>query len=138
MTPLVDLNSESLESAIIEDVETLPTSRTAKAYVAGLFLDQARGQRIVDFSKDSIVLAHIEVRKLADIDKAQQIGDWALWVSTWFPGHVAASVSLVETFGRLSYHRCYRLVPSWRVYEELADSLPDIIRHLKRRALSAP
>jgi hypothetical protein len=108
----------------------LPATRTARSYVTGLFLNQARSTRAVDFSRRSLVLSYISQR---DFAQSQDLADWVLWALSWVPTSVRDHRELAESLGRLSYYRCYRLVPSWRVYEELADNLPVYARHLSAK-----
>lgn len=109
-------------------VAPLPTNRLTKAYIIGVFADLARGSSYVqDLSKESLVLRHLAGGAFTE---AQATGDWVLWVLTWFPAAVADHRDVVETIGQLAYLRCYRLVPTWRVYDELADQLPTYVRRL--------
>lgn len=103
-------------------VNDLPATRATKAYISGLFLAQS-GARGVDLSKTSLTLAFQQARETYDFEKSQQLGDYVLWILSWYPQAVAAHRTLVETFGRLSYAHCFKRVPTWRVYEELADQL---------------
>ena len=112
-------------------VDQLPATREAKAYIQGLFLDQADPKQAIDLSKESIVLNHIGLKRYA-LNELQRIGDWVLWVLSWFPRSVAQHREVVENLGRLNYLRCYRLVPSWKVYEELGDMLPVYTSRLYR------
>lgn len=113
-----------------ERVQKLPASPKTRAYIQGLFIDQTLPARNVDFSKESMVLAHMEAG--ISLIERQSLGDWSLWVLSWFPKSVERYRDVVETLGRLNYLRCYRLVPSWTVYEELADQLPTFVRLLYR------
>lgn len=111
-------------------IDVLPATRPTKAYLTGLFIDQARPHRMVDLSRESLVRAHIEAQRHADFERAQAIADWSLWLLSLYPAFVTGHREVVETLGQISYHRCYRLIPSWRVYEECADNLPSFTRRL--------
>lgn len=102
-------------------------SGTAKAYLSGLFADQAH--KPIDLSKDSLVLTYYGIRRTVDLTSLQSLGDWVLWTSTVFPEGVA---EIAESLGRLCYYRCYRLVPAWVVYEELADNMPTLVSQLRQ------
>ena len=103
-------------------VTKLEASREAKAYILGLFQDQII--KPCDYSKESIVLTYKHAISSYNVEFIQSIGDWVFWVETFYYDHIKDNKAVTESFGRLSYYRCYRLVPSWSVYEELADNLP--------------
>ena len=105
---------------------TLAATRAARAYIAGLFVQQA--VRPVDYSRESIVLAYAAGPDFAGL---QALGDWVLWVDTVMPGALDGCREVAQSIGRLSYHRCYRRVPEWRVYEELGDNLPRLVHQLR-------
>lgn len=130
---------ETLTSMMETLVARTSATRRAKAYMSGLFIKQARSARVVDFSDQSLVLAHIERRGSYDLDAAQRLGDWVLWMLSFFPAHAGKHRELAETLGRLNYLRCYKLVPSWTVYEEFSDMLPVYTRDLclARKAMHA-
>lgn len=103
----------------------LTATRTARAYLAGLFAAPP------DLSDRSLVLTYAEVRSLRDLVSLQALGDWVLWVDAVHPEAQASYRALAHSLGRASYYRCYRLVPEWRVYEELADCLPGLVVELQ-------
>lgn len=115
------------------EMATIPASQTARAYVLGLFLDQARAARIVDLSRESVVLMYLQALERHEFSEAQRLGDWALWVLSWFPENARGHREVVETLGQINYYRCYRQVPTWVVYEELADTLPSLVRQVHKR-----
>lgn len=114
-------------------VTSLPATQQAKAYIIGVFTNQAKSIHIVDFSDQSLVLAYVQLsraqRQFVDLTSAQKLGDWIFWLLSFFPEHTKQR-KLAETIGQLSYLHCYRLVPSWAVYEELSDMLPIYTRQL--------
>lgn len=110
-------------------VAPLAASPIAKAYISGLFADQAT--KPVDLSKESVVLTFAAAKRSHDFQVLQSIGDWVLWVDTFFPAAIAQSLEVTESIGRISYYRCSRLLPDWRVYEELGDTLPIIVPQLR-------
>lgn len=109
----------------------LPANRTTRAYVTGVFVDQVR--RPIDLSRESLVLLY---SANPDYTTAQHIADWVLWTLTWYPDALEPYRATVETIGRLAYLRCYRTVPTWRVFDELADCLPwyvDVLQEAVRQ-----
>jgi len=123
-----------VHSYFAECFQTLPASPVARAYLTGLFTQQAVNP--IDYSKASLVLTYAQVRSVRDLETLQAVGDWVLWVDTMLPAHQATYREAAQSIGRASYYRCYRLVREWRVYEELADTLPRIVNQL--RVLTKP
>ena len=106
-------------------VELLRAAPVVCAYVAGLFAAP------VDLSGTSLVLQYAEVCNQYDLRRLQALGDWVLWVEAVLPEANANHHAVVQAVGQASYYRCYRLVPEWRVYEELADTLPTLVAQLR-------
>ena len=111
-----------LERYFSNRFDTLPASNIARAYLTGLFSQQAF--RPIDFSDESVVLQYADIRQRHDLERLQRLADWIMWVASYSPESIADHLEVTESIGRASYYRCYRLVPGWRVYEELADNLP--------------
>lgn len=117
-----------------ERLGDLPQSLETKAYVVSVFT-RFVGTSVDDMSDESVVLAFMRAQETADFGGFQRIGDWVLWVETFMPDAVKDKRQVVETFGRLAYARCFRLLKKqWPLYEELADDLPRLTR-LARRSL---
>lgn len=114
-----------------EKLSDLPASRPTRAYVTDLFTKQAVSERAIDYSQDSVVLAYAEVRAQRDLETLQALGDWVLWVDSVLPGALEGFREASRAVAQASYYRCYQLVPEWRLYEELADTLPSLIRHTR-------
>jgi len=123
----------SLRDLFAARVADLNATRTARAYIEGVFNSQVPSERAVDLSRESVVLAYARVRERFDFEQAQRLADWILWNLSWFPESVSGHREVVESLGRLSYYRCYRIIPSWIVFDELADELPRFVRELAQR-----
>lgn len=106
-------------SWLIPTLETLPVSREVRAYTVST-LERFAIDPGGDMSRESIVLAYAGAASFPDF---QRIGDWILFRASLYP---TPEDPAAITFGRLAYARCYSLVRSWRVYDELADGLPQI------------
>lgn len=101
---------------------TVPVSDEVKVYV----IDVLSKPKLCDMSRESVVLAQSRAKSFVDY---QHIGDWALWIGSY--NNPGMNIRIIETMGRLSYGSCYRLLGRrLRVYEELADELPTITRHV--------
>lgn len=85
------------------------------AYIINVFSNLHK----VDLSKDSITLLFADAREKRDFYKYQQIGDWLFFLQSWVPN--SDNTELYHNMGRISYYSCYRIVNSWKLYEELAD-----------------
>jgi hypothetical protein len=110
----------------------LPHSPETIAYVVGV-LGKRRWDDD-DLSNRSVVLAYQEASLKGDFASLQRIGDWVLFVDSVMPDHIKDVRECVETMGRLSYYRCFRLMGGkWRIYEELADELPTLAEIVRRR-----
>lgn len=106
------------------------------AYVVGVL---SRVRYETDMSKESVVLAFHDARFTGNFATFQRIGDWALWLGSFHPSTMKNNCNVIETFGRLSYHACHRIMQGqWVIYEELADELPNIVErvNLKLKPLS--
>lgn len=104
------------------------------AYVAGVLKAQANPRPQENMAGRSVVLAYGEAREKDDFAEYQRIGDWVLFVNVIMPESIEHEREAVTTIGRLSYYSCYRLIHyKWDVYEELADQLPKLAMHVRRK-----
>lgn len=107
----------------------LRCGRETRAYVVNVLAGH-----IDDMSHESVVLAYHDAALTGNFATFQRIGDWSLWVSAIHPHQNQGQRDLVETFGRLSYFACHRIMRGqWRLYEELADELPAIVYDIRCR-----
>jgi hypothetical protein len=123
---------KGLDAWFAERLRGLPYRPETLAYVAGVLKALGHPRPGDDLSDQSIVLLYADARRTGDFASFQRIGDWTIWVNAVMPQAVTGVEGVVETLGRLSYYTCYRLMPGWVVYEELADELPRItarVRH---------
>ena len=104
------------------------------AYVTGVLKAQGRPREGDCMAGQSIVLAYSQARCSGDFVQYQRIGDWVLFLDVVLPDSIKDEREAVETIGRLSYLACYRLIRyKWDVYEELADQLPSLAMHVRRK-----
>jgi hypothetical protein len=131
----MDLIVRHLDRWFAERLQGLKCSPEALAYVAGV-LARTRWDG-ADMSRQSITLAFQDAAVSRDFEGFQRLGDWVLFVDTMYPDHFQLNREIVETFGRRSYYSCHQILRGqWRLYEELADRLPNIAAGA-RRLLSA-
>lgn len=116
---------QRLDSWFEDRLRTMKCGDDTRAYVIGVLSKYKKS--IDDMSEESIVLQYMEAQRCGAFERFQRIGDWVLFSTTIHPESIASNRDVALTFGRLSYHRCHRLVQgTWPVYEELADDLPRI------------
>ena len=122
----------AVQELFADRLQGLPVSAEVNAYVVGVL-----GKRRWDednMCQQSLVLAYQAAALSGDFTAFQRIGDWVLWVDSVMPAHVKETHDVVQNLGRLSYYRCYRMMGGrWKVYEELADELPALVQHVRRR-----
>jgi hypothetical protein len=115
-----------------ERLTGIPASPEAVAYVVGVL-----GKRKwdgEDLSNQSVLLAYLDANERGDFVGFQRIGDWVLFIDSVMPAHFNGVREFVESVGRLSYYRCFRLMgQQWRVYEELADEFPRLVTSVRKR-----
>jgi hypothetical protein len=129
---MMELIVSRLDRWFAERLRGLQYSPEALAYVAGIL--STKKWDLADMSNESVVLAYQGAQLSGDFSAFQRIGDWVLFVDAVHPQHFNGVRDTVETLGRLSYYRCYRLMGGqWRVYEELADELPLLAAKVRRR-----
>lgn len=116
---------------LTEVTSDLDVSPEARAYTVST-LDRISRDPQLDMSRESIVLSYAAAGGFPDF---QRIGDWVLFKASVLP---TEDDGLIVDFGRLAYARCYRLVRSWRVYDELSDDLPRVVRSLRGAVRRAP
>jgi len=101
------------------------------AYIVGVLKEQSHHKEL---RERSIILAYQDAIARRDFAAYQQLGDWILWVDVVLPASIKDNRQLFETIGRLSYYACYRMLYNkWDLYEELADRLPVIAKHVRDR-----
>ena len=102
----------------------VPCSPEARAYVVSVF-KQYGLRNDTDLSKRSVVLEYVEAVSRSDFETYRRLGDWVMWRTTVLPDK--ETFELEQTFGRLSYLACDRILrKQWHLYEELADEMPRI------------
>jgi hypothetical protein len=121
-----------LDKWFAERLTGLRYSPETLAYVAGVLSNRRWEQD--NLSNQSVVLAFNEAQQRGDFAGFQRIGDWILFIDAIHPQHFDGIRETVETLGRLSYYRCFRIMNGkWRLYEELADELPSLAAKVRKR-----
>lgn len=127
---IIKLNN--LEDFFIEKVKSLPISREdTKAYVTSTFVKYKNTTS--DLSKKSLTIEFSEAKSNWSFSKFQEIGDWILWAESMFPTALNdASKEYYHTLGQICFYKCYIITKrNWKVFEEIADTLPNIIYYFQ-------
>jgi hypothetical protein len=136
MSNIVDVHLR-LDEWFSERLRGLRFSEETLAYVVGVLRTLGHPCDGDDLSKRSIVLEYIDASARGEFIGFQRIGDWVLWVNVVMPEAVVNDKSVVETFGRLSYRACNRILRGkWHVYEELADELPVLVVKVRQKLVA--
>jgi len=97
-----------------------------KAYILGIY----GKYKTIDFdlSKDSVTLLFSQAQDKKDFFIYQNLGDWIFYTKSIFPEYLKeASEEYYNNIARLSYYNCYRIMKTWKVYEQLADEFPLLV-----------
>lgn len=108
------------------EIGDIGVSRETRAYLIST-LDRVSRDPGLDMSDSSIILSYASAAGFPDF---QRIGDWVLFRTSILP---TENDRIAIDFGRLAYARCYRIVRSWRVYDELSDDLPRVVRSIRSK-----
>ena len=89
-----------------------------------------------DMSKDSVTLMFAQARDKQDFLAYQNLGDWIFYTKSIFPTFLGdASENYYNNIAQLSYYNCYRMVRSWKIYEELSDEFPILTKKIREKFL---
>lgn len=116
-----------------EILNDLKCHRDTKAYIIGIYGKYKTAE--FDLSKDSVTAVFSQARSNQDFSTYQNLGDWIFFANTIAPTHLQfASKDYYDTVARLSYYSCYRLINrQWKLFEELADSFPQLEARVKKK-----
>lgn len=108
-------------------LNNLHASRETRSYIINVF---SKVNNDNDLSKKSLTLEYHEAKLKYSFEKFQTVADWILFVEVFFPNCLHdASKEYYYALGQNSYYFCYRIVnKQWKLYEELADQLPKLIK----------
>ena len=120
-----------LDTWFSERLKTLRYDVIIQAYITSVLLKFKTSTDA--FARDeSVVLAFHDAKQSGSFVAYQRIGDWILFVDSFYPESIKSNQDVVESIGQLSYYACYRLLKrQWHVYERLADELPTIAKEIR-------
>jgi hypothetical protein len=125
-------NYENLTKFFEEKLHDLRCQRDTKAYIIGIY---GRYKNVeYDFSKNSITILYSQAKEQNSFFMYQNIGDWLFLTSSMFPESLKyASKEYYNNIAQLSYYRCYKLMKTWKVYEELSDEFVGLTSEIKSK-----
>ncbi len=135
------MNEQTLMSITLIDflsaqIKSLPKCQeSTKSYIINVFSQPNMGEN--DFSKSSITLLYSNAKFAPNFSKFQRLGDWLLFVKSLFPASLScASSEYYEAIAQDCYYKCYKLInKTWPIFEELADTFPQIVTNLQHLLL---
>lgn len=107
------------------DLKNVRASEEARAYITNLLTQFITTTRL-DVSRTSLVLELAALTERFDFARAQRLGDGVTWLLIFAREHCEVP-RVAVSIGQSAYAMCYRVMRSWRVFEELADTLPGLI-----------
>jgi hypothetical protein len=113
-----------------EILNDLECQQDTKAYIIGIYGKYKTSQ--FDLSKDSATLLLAQARAKQDFLIYQNLGDWLFFSKSMFPESLKnASENYYDNVAKLSYYSCYRIIKTWRIYEELADEFVTLTEQIR-------
>lgn len=98
----------------------LKCNNITKSYIIGIF-DKYKSSNY-DLSDQNITLTYIDGIFNNDFEKIQNLADWIFFLKSLYPAFLKnASSDYYNNIAQLSYYRCYKMMHTWQVYEQLAD-----------------
>jgi len=125
---LLTLDVHELATWFDKRLDAVRCEHETRAYLAGLMTERAKSVQ----DAGSITLAYASARNQGSFEQFQQLGDRVLWAGIFVADEFDEYNKLYENIGRLCYYTCYRLLDRrWRLYEELADELPRLVKEAR-------
>lgn len=120
---------DSLDSFFQKRIQTLlKYEETTRAYIVNTLSSLKH-----DYSKDSLTIIYAQAQQQSRFDLYQNIGDWILFIQSVCPAEEKNS-EYYNILAQNSYYRCYRILnKEWKVFEELADTFPNLVKDLRIR-----
>lgn len=119
------------EDYFIEKVKNLPGRDDTKAYITSTFLKYKSSK--FDLSKEILIIEYAKAKENNNFELYQNLADWILFTESLFPAFLNnCSKDYYYSIAQNSYYKCYLIVnKSWPCYQELSDSLPMFVSHLR-------
>jgi hypothetical protein len=128
---VIIINSISLKDYFNIKCDKLSCSKTTATYISNTL--HAYKDSVYEFQNKSLTLEFAEAKFEMSYKRFNDLGDYILFMESTFPGALSSKGATREYYWSLaqsSYLRCWSFVREWKLYEELADMLPEIIIQL--------
>ncbi len=111
-------------------IDKLTYSAELNAYLIKLLTEINKSS---NYSKDSLTLKYIEAKNKYDFELYQSLGDWILFCQVFAPQHLNnADEKYYNALAQTSYYSCYIILKrQWKLFEELADLYPEVVKNLR-------
>jgi hypothetical protein len=129
--------SSLLEDFFVSLANDLKCERETQTYIISILVQNKNAEH--DLSKESLTLIYSDAFFNQDFGKFQNIGDYVFFINSIFPQYFqAASEQYYIHLGQLSYYQCYKILQrKWKLYEEIADRLPELTEELRNKLIIA-
>jgi hypothetical protein len=111
-------------------IDKLHYSNELNAYLLSILV---QAHKLEDFSKDSLTLKYIEAKSKYNFEIYKSLGDWILFCQVIAPNHLkSAEEKYYNALAQSSYYSCYLILKrQWKLFEELADLYPEIVKEMR-------
>lgn len=117
-------------------IDKLAYSNELNSYLLNLLINS---NKLENYSNNSLTLKYIEAQNNYNFHLYQSLGDWILFCQVYMPGHLkGAEDKYYNALAQNSYYSCYILLKKqWKLFEELADLYPSVVKDLRVSAKRA-
>jgi hypothetical protein len=111
-------------------IDKLAYSKELNSYLLNLLVTI---DKLENLSKNSLTLKYIEAQSNYNFNLYQSLGDWILFCQVNMPEHLKnAEEKYYNALAQNSYYHCYIMLKrQWKLFEELADMYPNIVKDLR-------
>lgn len=92
--------------------------------------------KTIDLSQESLTLFFSQAKFSNRFELYQQLGDWILKIQSFCK--LKENSDYYNVLAQLSYYKCYKMINSWKLYEELADTFPNLVVNIQTEICSEP
>lgn len=108
-------------------LKNINCERITKSYIIGIFEKYQNSE--LDLSKSNITLLYAQGVFKRDFYIFQNLGDWLFFTKSMYPEFLKnASEDYYNNIAQLSYYNCYKIVNTWKVYDQLSEEFPRLTR----------
>lgn len=114
-----------LDDFFNEKLRDIQCNKITKSYIIGIFKKYKTAN--FDLSNENITLLFAKGVFENNFETFQNLADWLFFLKTLFPAFLKhASPEYYNDIAKISYYRCYKIMHTWKVYEELADQFEEL------------